>query len=260
MDILPEFYLLPFITFTFVLARVGALVMTSPVFSSSEVPAQARALLAFTIALIVTPIELASPIKMPVTLLDYAVAMGGEIFVGILLGLGVMILLGGVQVAGQVMSQMSGMALADVFNPGFDTEVPIIANVLHLVTLAVFVIIGGHRLLIGAVLDTYRFLPLGHASLPPSLGSLVATLLGESFSLAVRGAAPAMVALMLATVVLGLISRTLPQLNILAIGFGLNALVAFVVLSFSIGAIAWLFQEQLEPAVEAIVAALRPTG
>jgi flagellar biosynthetic protein FliR len=66
------------------------------------------------------------------------------------------------------------------------------------------------------------------------------------------------VALMLATVVLGLISRTLPQLNILAIGFGLNALVSFVVLAISVGAIAWLFQEQLEPAVQAIVDALRP--
>ena len=82
--------------------------------------------------------------------------------------------------------------------------------------------------------------------------------MAESFSLAVRGAAPAMVALLLATVVLGLISRTLPQLNILAIGFGLNAMATFLVLAVSLGTIAWLFQEQLDPAVEAIVDALRP--
>jgi flagellar biosynthetic protein FliR len=209
-------------------------------------------------ALVVTPLELATPVALPSNVAAYGIALGGEVLVGVLLGLGVMILLSGVQVAGQVISQMSGMSLADVFNPGFDAEVPVIANLLYLVTLAVFVLIGGHRLLISAVLDTYRFLPLGHAQLPPSIGTLVSTLLTSSFSLLIRGAAPAMVSLLLATVVLGLISRTLPQLNVLAIGFGLNALVAFVALSLSIGAIAWLFQEQLEPAVETIVDALRP--
>src|SRR5262249_31698316 len=134
------------------------------------------------------------------------------------------------------------------------------ANLLHLVTMAVFVIIGGHRLLLGALLDTYTFMPVGQVQLPSSLGSLIEILWTESFSLAIRGAAPAIVALLLATVVLGLISRTLPQLNILAIGFGLNSLVTFIVLAVSVGAIAWLFQEQLEPAVETIVQALRPTA
>jgi flagellar biosynthetic protein FliR len=69
-----------------------------------------------------------------------------------------------------------------------------------------------------------------------------------------------MVALLLATVVLGLVSRTLPQLNILALGFGLNAVVTFMVLAISVGTIAWLFQEQFEPAVETIIDALRPAG
>ncbi len=257
---MPTAYLIPFITFTFVLARISGLVMTAPLFGSAEVPTRIRALLAFALALVVTPVQWSAPVQMPANLILYAVAMAGELLIGLILGMGVMILLAGVQVAGQVISQMSGMSLADVFNPGFDTEVPVIANLLHLVTLAVFVIIGGHRLLVGALLDTYAFMPVGHAQLPESLGKLVSTLLAESFSLAVRGAAPAMVALLLATVVLGLISRTLPQLNILAIGFGLNAVVTFLVLAISVGAIAWLFQEQFEPAVETIVDALRPPG
>jgi flagellar biosynthesis protein FliR len=252
------FYATPFIVFTFVLARVSGLVMTAPLFGSDTVPTQIRAFLAFALALLITPVQLASPAIMPTNLALYALSLSGELLVGMLLGNGVMILLSGVQVAGGVISQMSGMSLADVFDPGISNDVPVIASLLNLVTLAVFVIIGGHRLLLGALLDTYTFLPLGHASLPPSLGSLTTTLFAESFSLAVRGAAPAIVALMLATIVLGLISRTLPQLNILAIGFGLNALVSFVVLAISIGAMAWLFQEQLEPAVQAIVDSLRP--
>jgi flagellar biosynthesis protein FliR len=252
-------FVTPFVVFSCVLARVGGMVMTAPLFGSGEVPTHVRALLAFALALVITPIQLTVAVAPPTNFAQYAVSLGGELLVGALLGMGVMILLSGVQVAGQIISQMSGLSLADVFNPGLDQDVPVIANLLSLITLAVFVIIGGHRLLVGAVLDTYAVLPLGHANPPSSLGPLIASLLAESFSLAVRGAVPAIVALMLATIVLGLISRTLPQLNVLAVGFGLNALVSFAVLAISIGAIAWLFQEQLEPAVQAIVDSLRPT-
>jgi flagellar biosynthesis protein FliR len=251
-------YTTPFVVFTFVLARVSGLIMTAPWFGTGSVPMQARALLAFALALLITPVQMATPLATPTNLPLYALSLGAELLIGILLGVGVQILLSGAQVAGQIMSQMSGLSLADVFNPGFDTEMPVMANLLGLVTLAVFVSIGGHRLLVGALLDTYSLLPLGHGAMPPSLGELVSLLLTESFSLAVRGAAPAIVALMLATIVLGLVSRTLPQLNVLAIGFGLNALVSFTVLGVSVGAIAWLFQQQLDPAVQAIVDSLRP--
>ncbi|HZZ27043.1 MAG TPA: flagellar biosynthetic protein FliR [Pirellulales bacterium] len=256
MNALSNFYTTPFVIFTFVLARVSGLVMTAPIFGSDTVPTQVRAFLAFALALIITPVQITARLAMPANLVTYTLSLGGELLIGMVLGIGVMILMSGVQVAGQIMSQMSGMSLADVFDPGIDAEVPVMATMLNLVTIAVFVLIGGHRLLLGALLDTYSFLPLGHANLQPSLGSLIVTLFAESFSLATRCAAPAIVALMLATIVLGLISRTLPQLNILAIGFGLNAVVSFATLVLSIGAIAWLFQEQLEPAVQAIVESL----
>jgi flagellar biosynthesis protein FliR len=248
----------PFVVFTYVLARVGGMVITAPLFGFSTIPVHARALLAFALAVMITPLQLAVPFVSPTNLATYAVAFCGDLLVGLFLGMGVMILLSGAQVAGQIISQMSGLSLAEAFNPSLDQDIPVVANLLHLITLAVFVIIGGHRLLVGAVLETFKFMPPGHASLPPSLAPLISTLLAESFSLAVRGAAPAIVALLLATVVLGLISRTLPQLNVLAVGFGLNAAVSFIVLAVSIGAIAWLFQEQLDPAVQTILDSLRP--
>ena len=185
---MPPILINSFVIFIFVLARMSGLVMTAPMFGSSEVPTRIRALLAFTLALVITPVEWSANVELPTSLAAFIVSMGGELLIGMILGLGVMILLSGVQVAGQIISQMSGMSLADVFNPGFDAEVPMISNLLYLVTLTVFIILGGHRLLVGALLDTYTFLPLGHAQLPLSLGTLMATLLAESFSLAVRGA------------------------------------------------------------------------
>jgi flagellar biosynthetic protein FliR len=80
--------------------------------------------------------------------------------------------------------------------------------------------------------------------------------LSQSFELGVRAAAPAMVALLLATLILGLAGRTLPQLNVMALGLGLNTVVTLLVLGISLGASVWIFQEQLGPVLTEIRNAL----
>jgi flagellar biosynthetic protein FliR len=80
--------------------------------------------------------------------------------------------------------------------------------------------------------------------------------MAQSFSLGIRAAAPATIALLLATLVLGLISRTVPQLNVLILGFGLNSLLIFGSLALTLGGITWAFQEQIEPALEVLLDAL----
>jgi len=61
----------------------------------------------------------------------------------------------------------------------------------------------------------------------------------------------------LATLVLGLISRTLPQLNLMVLGFGFNALASMAALGISLGAAVWIFQDQLEPFLDTALRALR---
>ena len=83
------------------------------------------------------------------------------------------------------------------------------------------------------------------------------TLVSQSFSLGIRAAAPAVTALLAATLILGLVGRTLPQLNVLSLGFGLNAMLAFAVLALSLGAAVWAFQDQIQPAMETLLDALK---
>lgn len=82
------------------------------------------------------------------------------------------------------------------------------------------------------------------------------SLVSESFFMAVRAAAPAMIALLLATLVLGLIGRTLPQLNILVLGFGINSLVALSTLAVSVGAVAILVSDYFDPALKSLLEAI----
>lgn len=243
------------ILFTLILTRVSGLVMTAPIYGSSDVPIQARALLAFSLAVLVTPTQFGTLIEPPGTLPNYLTFIGSELLVGVALGLGVLVLFSGVQVAGQLIGRVSGTALSDVYDPAFGEEVPQFARLLFLLAMAVFVAVGGHRIVMAGLLDTFEAIPPGSRLVPLSLVDTFERLLTQSFSLGIRASAPVVTALLLATVVLGLISRTLPQLNVLMLGFGLNAILTFGVLALTLGAAAWVFQDQIEPAIEMLVEA-----
>ncbi len=254
---LENFYFAPLVVFTLVLGRVSGLVMTAPLLVSAEIPLQVRGFFTVAVAVLLTPAQLGASLEYPTDLVSFVVMLITELALGMILGAGVMILLAGVQITGQLISQLSGMALADVFNPGFDSEVPLVAHLMYLLTLAVFLLVDGHRYLIDALLGTFASIPLGAARLPPTLSETITTLLTESFSLGIRAAAPAMVALLLATVLLGLISRTIPQINVMVVGFGVNSLLTLIVLAISLGSMVLVFQNSFEPAIDAIVETLK---
>jgi flagellar biosynthetic protein FliR len=207
-------------------------------------------------SLLVTPVYLGTTLPPVEQIFDYGRLLLNEALVGLLLGLGINILFSGIQVAGQIVSQMSGLSLADVFNPAFEEEVSVFSQLFYFLTLAVFVAVGGHRLVMEAQLDTFAALPPGHAALGDNYVEVLANILTESFALGIRAAAPLLVALLLANLVLGLISRTLPQINVIAVGFGVNSLLALGVLFLSVGGVAWTFQEPTVGVLQRVSAAL----
>lgn len=242
------------IVFALVLARVSALVGIAPLFGAAEVPAQIRVFLSIALAMLVTPTQLAAPAPHIDDLVMFALAMGAELVVGVALGLGVMVVFGGLQIAGQIVAQVSGISLADVYNPGLDNSVPIFSQLFFLLTLAVFLLSGGDRLLMGGLLHTYSTFPPGEMQIPTSLGESFVDLLAVSFGLGIRVAAPIVAAQLAVTLALGIISRGVPQLNVMALGFGANALVTMAMLMLTIGGVAWAFEDHLEPLVEMILA------
>jgi flagellar biosynthesis protein FliR len=255
--LLESMLLTQFATFVLVLARIGALVATAPIFGTKAAPMQARALLAIAMTLLVTPLYSSqTPVDVG-NMLAFGKFVMGEAILGLLLGLGVSILLSGVQLTGQIVAQLGGTALAEGFDSMVEENLPVYSQFFYFVTLAMFVLLDGHRLLIEALLDTYVWMPPGKGALGESFVTAFTMLLGQSFLLGIRAAAPAMAALLLATLVLGLIGRTLPQLNILVVGFSVNALLTAAILVVSMGAIAWAFPQQAVNAIELLTDAVR---
>lgn len=247
---LETFLISKFAVFTLILGRIGALVMTAPVFGKQALPMQIRALLAVALSLLIVPIHVTQELPGDWNLFSYAHLMLNEVLVGLLLGVGVTILLSGVQLAGHIVSQLSGLALSDVFDPNMEAEASPLTQLFYFVALAMFVSFGGPRLVMEALLDTFVWAPPGKAVLGEGFFDAVLTLLTQSFRLGIRAAAPLMAALLLATLLLGLIGRTLPQINILVVGFGINSLLTLAMLMFAIGAVVMTFQEPLVGTLE----------
>ena len=257
MSGLEAFLVSRFMMFTLVLARTGALVMTAPIYGSQALPRRIRALLAVAMSLLVTPVYLSTSVPPVEHVVEYGRLLVNEALIGVLLGLGMNILFAGVQVAGQIASQMSGLSLADVFSPGFEEDVSVFSQLFYFLTLAVFIALGGHRIVTEALLETFAWAPPGHAALGENFVEVLVSILTQSFALGIRAAAPLLTALLLSNFILGLISRTLPQINIIAVGFSLNSMLALGILFLSIGSVAWTFQdptlEVMQQVTEAIV-------
>jgi flagellar biosynthetic protein FliR len=257
MSLIENLLLHQFAAFVLVLARVGALVMTAPAFSSTAIPLQVRGLLAVALSLLIAPLQWERIEALPLNLPELARVLASETLLGLLLGLGVMVLLQGVQVTGHLISQLGGTAIAEAFDPTLDSTASVFSQLLYLLTLAMFLLLDGHREMLQGLLDTYVQFPPGRANLGNSYVDAIVVLLSQSFSLGIRAAGPAMVALLVATLLLGLIGRTLPQINVLAVGFNVNVLLTLGILLLSLGAIAYAFPQQGVAAVRLLRDALR---
>jgi flagellar biosynthetic protein FliR len=101
-------------------------------------------------------------------------------------------------------------------------------------------------------------MPPGQADFAPTLVDALTTVLSSSFLTGIRASAPVMVSLLLAVLIIGLISRTLPQLNSINLGFSFNTLVLLGTLAFSLSSAVWIFQDETQEAIDLVREALQP--
>jgi flagellar biosynthetic protein FliR len=233
-------------TFICVLTRMSGMFLTAPFFSSQSVPRQVRVFLCIAFAALTTGfVQYASPTEFT-SLAEFIPALAKELFVGTAVGVVFAATLSGMKLAGQTLNQISGIQQTDVSDAEDDDLTSVYGKFLQLFALSTLLVIGGHRWILRAVLDSFERLPPGGAKLEWSWVELVSVAAGESLSLGFRIAAPTGAALFIATLVLGLVSRTVQQLNIPSLGLNLNAMILLGALGLSLGTGALTFSEEVE--------------
>jgi flagellar biosynthetic protein FliR len=212
--------------FIFVFLRVGAIVVTMPIFGSGSAPPRIKAGVSLMIAALIFPlVELQVP---PPEILPLTLRMVGEVMIGIIIGFAGSLIFAGVQLAGQLAGFQMGFAIVNVFDPVTSAQVSIIAQFQYLLTVLVFLAVDGHHIFLSAIAESYRIvLPLGfHFS--GELAQAVAELAKDVFIIAIKVGAPAVTALLMVDIGFGLIARTVPQINILIVGFPVKIAVGLI--------------------------------
>ncbi|HEY3244211.1 MAG TPA: flagellar biosynthetic protein FliR [Phycisphaerae bacterium] len=214
-------------SFVLVLLRISGLMIAAPIFGSNAIPRRIKAALAMVVALAVFPL-VTTQAALHLTLADAFVGAIGEVLIGLVIGLGMGILFLGAELAGALIGQQAGLALGQIFNPLLENDTTALGQLFFLVHLTIFLIVGGHRQLLRALLDTFKVIPVLSFRQDERVLMLATELLSSAFILALRLAGPVLIALTLTTLALGFVSRAMPQLNILSVGFSVQILAALL--------------------------------
>jgi flagellar biosynthetic protein FliR len=210
--------------------RVAGVVLLAPPMGHAVVPVRLRLMLAGVMALAVVG-RLSSPVEIS-GLWNLAVLAGVELLIGGTIGYAARLIFVGVQLGATHIAQQIGIGLADALNPGVADASGPIRRLFDIVAVVVFVAIGGHLAVTGALMKTFDTFPLGGGAFD-SAGVLQAVvgLLGASFLLAIRVAGPVLAAMIITTVAMGMLQRAVPQCNVLSVGLPIRAMLGLLILA-----------------------------
>jgi len=220
--------------FILVLARVGGTLSVAPVFGSRVVPPGVKAALALALAVVFVPI-VPRPAPSP-SGLELLPSAAGEAAVGLAMGFAASLLFAGVQMGGAIVDQELGLSLASALDPAGGEPVALVAQFKLLMAGAAYVLVDGHHLLLSALADSYRAVPLRGLAFPAGADAAVAAIGAGLFAGAVKVAAPALVAVFAATLALALVARAMPAMGAVVSALPARLAIGLAVLAAATGA------------------------
>jgi flagellar biosynthetic protein FliR len=238
-----------------VIFRIGGLMIFGPVFGSPVIPVRVKVGLTFLAGLAVYPIvasEAAAGHELRLETWALVPIVASELLIGMIVGFVANIPMVGVQTGGLVMGQQMGLGFARFYNPGIDDEADVLGQALFFVALTGFLVMGGHEMMVRAVLESFRHVPLGAFALDLSTVDLLLGLLLASFELALRVATPVLAIIFLQSVAMGYTAKTVPQLNILSLGFPIRILVGIALVMLGLVVINEVMLEHVDEALVAL--------
>jgi flagellar biosynthetic protein FliR len=241
------------VPFTLVLARMSGLFLLAPIVGSLAIPVRAKALLAVALAAAVYP-STSVVIQTPPTLDLFGLApvVALELLIGFVIGSLASLPLMALQMAGHMMGYQMGLALAQAYNPELDAQTEIMGQVLFFMGIGIFMAFGGVEVMYSALANTFHAVPLGGFEPGATPLNLLVATLSSGFALAVRISAPVVGAVMLVLVSMGFIMKTMPQINVLSVGFAIKIICGLGISIAGLTVIADVAAEEIHRVLELV--------
>lgn len=231
--------------FVLVFGRTMGLIVGAPFWGSRVVPMPVRVWVAVLLAVAVYPLAKVAALPADMSILSLFLSLSGEIFFGLMLGWLAQLFFAGIRLAGQEIEIKTGLSLIQLIDPHEGGQSGVFAAFLESMAGIVFFALNGHHLLIQALASSYKVFPLAGEKFLPRLAAGLIGSTGEVFAIALRVCAPVLFGLLLTDIVLGIISRAIPQMNVFMVSQPLQFAFGVVLLMLSMPMLVWFVARQL---------------
>lgn len=206
------------LTYFLIIMRMGGLFFTAPIFSSSSLLNPVRMILVLIISLLLLPVVTPVTVTDP-NLLWLVVSVTKEILIGVCIGGMTSLLFSGLQLGGYLVDYQIGFSMVSVIDPTTNANVSFSGQVYNILGTLIYLGIYGHHIFMRAVGQSFDFMPVGDFTFNKDALMFILTTFIKVFIVAIQITAPVFIALMVTNVIMGILARLVPQMNIMVIGF-----------------------------------------
>lgn len=235
-----------FQNFLICLARAMALITAIPVFAGSQFAGQLRVGLAFLTAMLLFPIMSPYTPDVSFTLTEFGLLIVHELLLGVLIGLVAQLLFAGVTFGGTIIGYQMGFAAANIFDPQTTQQLSLMSQFQNVLAILFFLAFDVHHLFFKLIVESYIILPPGILNFQDGAVPKLMELAGHMFVLGVKFSAPIIVMLLLSNLVLGVLARVFPQLNVFMLSFPKNIGIAFIVIGLTLNVTATILRQEFD--------------
>ena len=223
-----------------------ALVASIPVYNSRQTPPQLKVGLGFGIALLLFPLMSPYTPTGDFSLTEFGLMMVNEVLIGALLGLVSQLIFTAVSFGGTIIGYQMGFAAANIFDPQTTQQLSLMSQFSNIIAILIFLSLDIHHLFFEIMVDSYILLPPGYLDFSGGVVPLLIDLGGHMFLLGVKLSAPVLALLLLSTLVLGILARVFPQLNVFMLSFPMNIGIALFVIGLTLNIMPLILRREFD--------------
>ncbi|MCK5069279.1 MAG: flagellar biosynthetic protein FliR, partial [Desulfocapsa sp.] len=226
--------------------RVAGFVSAIPILIGAQTPTQVKAGLVFMIDLVLFPVMepfIPDASYQPATFLLLIIT---ETLLGSMIGLIARMIFTAVEYGGTVIGYQMGFAAANVFDPQNERQISLISQFQNIFAILIFLTIDGHHVFLQVAAESYKLLPPGVFNITGEAIPYLLTLSSRIFFLGIQFSAPILAVLLLSGLILGIMARVFPQLNVFLLSFPLNIAISFTVIALTLPLVSTLLRREFD--------------
>ena len=220
--------------FLLIFVRITGIFIMTPMFGSKNIPVRVKASLALIITYILFPIVFTNTVIIPEAFLPYLFMVIGELIVGLTIGFVSSLVFSAIQMSGQLLDMQIGFGVINIIDPQSGGQVPLVGNFKHILALIIFLVTNGHHVLLSALFSSFKLIPVTGVVFHAALATFMVDMVSGTFVIAMKISLPIIISIIITDVALGILARTMPQMNIFVVGVPGKIIVGLFVLSLAL--------------------------